>query len=167
VIVMTHSTVDIADVFRPTSSDWWRLACLAGGTVYAAAAVAGDIAPLALGTFLHVYVGAFLVARALYEMFGTEAAERREGPGARFHLVAVGAQLVLGIAFLSFVQPAAVYLATLAMFGTYAIVALADMRYRAAAHRVHRRTPGRLADQGTMQIERFAVAGIVAILMFL
>ncbi len=119
---MTQSTAYIHDSFRAaSSSDWWRLACLSGGTVYAAAVVAGGIAPLTLATFLHVYVGAFLAARALYEIFGTEATERRTGPRARFHLVAVGAQLVLGIAFLSFVEPAAVHLATLALFAIYAI----------------------------------------------
>lgn len=109
---------------RGTSvGDYWPLFCLIAVTLLAAFALAAGFGEVTMRSVMHGYMGIFLTIFALLKLFDLEGfadgfhmydllAKRVRSWGYVYPFV----ELALGLGFLAFVAPVAIYLATIVVF---------------------------------------------------
>lgn len=105
-------------------SDYWPLIALIGVSALAGAAAAAGLGELTSTTFMHSFMGVFLIVFALLKLFNPVAfkrgftmydllARRMTAYAFVYPLIELG----LGLAYLSFFQPTYTYIATIVVFG--------------------------------------------------
>lgn len=109
---------------RGTSiGDYWPLFCLVAVTLLAGFALAAGFGTITMRTVMHGYMGVFLCVFALLKLFDLEGftdgfhmydllAKRVRSWGYVYPFV----ELTLGLAYLAFVAPVVVYVATIVVF---------------------------------------------------
>ncbi|MFC3050998.1 MauE/DoxX family redox-associated membrane protein [Kordiimonas pumila] len=103
--------------------DYWPLIALVGVSALAAIAVCAGFSSFTMKSLMHVYMGVFLIVFALLKLFDPNGFQdgfaMYDLLGMRFApygYIYPYLELVLGLAFLSFLAPVTTYLATIILF---------------------------------------------------
>ncbi len=115
--------------------DYWPLAALVLVSALAATALVSGTARAGMVGWMHFYMGIFLVVFALLKLFDLEGfkdgfamydiiANRQSAYGYLYPFIELG----LGLAFLAFIAPTAVYLLTILVFGIGAVGVVLALR---------------------------------------
>lgn len=128
--------VHIREAGRGSSlSDYWPLICLVGVAGLGAWAVASGFFVPSMQSFMHAYMGIFLLIFSLLKLFDLEGfkdgfamydliAKRESAYGYVYPFIELG----LALAYLSFLLPGLTYILTIAVFGFGAFGVLRALR---------------------------------------
>ncbi|MEZ6185542.1 MAG: hypothetical protein R3F62_11100 [Planctomycetota bacterium] len=115
--------------------DYWPLACLVLVCGLAALAISTGFATLAMRPFMHAYMGVFLSVFALLKLFdpsgfadGFQMYDLLAKRGRVYAYVYPVLELGLGLGYLSFLWPTAIYAATIAVFTFGALGVISALR---------------------------------------
>ncbi|MGH6872618.1 MAG: MauE/DoxX family redox-associated membrane protein [Rhizomicrobium sp.] len=122
---MAHSAAHVRDASRGRAlGDYWPLACLIAVCALAAAAIAhGASGAITMRSFMHAYMGVFLLMFATLKLFdlqgfmdGFAMYDLASRIDSRWGYVYPFVELGLGLAYLAFIAPAITYIVTIAVF---------------------------------------------------
>ncbi|QBQ54557.1 MauE/DoxX family redox-associated membrane protein [Nitrosococcus wardiae] len=133
---MSDSATKLGDETRgETLADYWPLISLIGGAALAAWAIADGFSSVDMRTFMHAYMGVFLLVFALLKIFNLSGfqdgfvmydllAKRVKAYGYAYPFI----ELALAIMYLNFIAPNFTYWATVVVFGFGAIGVVIALR---------------------------------------
>lgn len=133
---MAQDSYQVREAGRGSSiGDYWPLAALVLVSALAATALVSGTARDGMAGWMHFYMGIFLLVFALLKLFDLEGfkdgfamydiiAKRSSAYGYVYPFIELG----LGLAFLAFIAPTAVYLLTILVFGVGAVGVVTALR---------------------------------------
>jgi len=133
---MAQDSYQVREAGRGSSiGDYWPLAALVLVSALAATALVAGTARDGMTGWMHFYMGIFLLVFALLKLFDLEGfkdgfamydiiAKRSSAYGYVYPFIELG----LGLAFLAFIAPTAVYLLTILVFGVGAVGVVTALR---------------------------------------
>jgi len=131
---MAHSGIHVREKSRGKSlADYWPLICLVLVSGLAAFAITHNA--LTMRAFMHAYMGVFLVIFATLKLFdlkgfmdGFAMYDLLSKVNSRWGYVYPFLELALGLAYLAYFQPRAIYIATIAVFAFGTVGVLLALR---------------------------------------